>query len=81
MSDTDVNKIVISKEVVHGTKNSIKYFTGYFDEDDVIRPLLLKRPQMIGYLKEFNDSMIMSLRVDDSKLFKKYFKIWKTKVY
>ena len=33
---------------------------------------------MIGYLKEFDDSMTMSLRVDDSKLFKKYCKIWKT---
>ena len=33
---------------------------------------------MIGYLKEFNDSMTMSLRVDGSKLFKKYCKIWKT---
>ena len=33
---------------------------------------------MIGYLKEFNDSMTMSLRADDSKLFKKYCKIWKT---
>ena len=43
-----------------------------------MRPLLLKLPQMIGYLKEFNDSMTMSLRVYDSKLFKKYCKIWKT---
>ena len=33
---------------------------------------------MIGYLKEFNDSMTISLMVDDSKLFKKYCKIWKT---
>ena len=78
VSDTDVNKIVISKEVVYGTKNSLKYFIGYIDKDDVIKPLLLKRPQMIGYLKEFNDSMTMSLRADDSKLFKKYCKIWKT---
>ena len=60
------------KEVVYGTKNSFKYFIGYFDEDDVIRPLLLKLPQMIGYLKKFDDSMSMSLRVDESKLFKKY---------
>ena len=50
----------------------------YFDEDDIIRPLLLKLPQMIGYLKEFNDSMTMSFRIDDSKLFKKYCKIQKT---
>ena len=33
---------------------------------------------MIGYLKESDDSMTMSLRVDDSKLFKKYCRIWRT---
>ena len=60
------------------TKNSLKYFIGYNDEEDVIRPLLLKIPQMIRYSKEFNGSTTMSLRVDDSKLFKKYCKIWKT---
>ena len=42
--------ILISKEVVYRTKNSLKYFIGYIDEDDVIRPLCLKLPQMIGYL-------------------------------
>ena len=49
-SDIDVNRIVISKEVSYGTKSSLKYFIGYNDEEDVIRPLLLKLPQMIGYL-------------------------------
>ena len=78
MSDIDFNKILISKEVVYGTKNSLRYFIGYNDEEDVIRPLLLKLPQMIGYLKNFDDCMAMSLRVDDSRLFKKYCKIWKT---
>ena len=43
-----------------------------------MRPLLLKLPQMLGYLKNFDDNMTMSLRIDDSKLFKKYCKIWKT---
>ena len=78
LSDIDVNKILISKEVSYGTKNSLKYFIGYNDEEDVIRPLLLKHPQLIGYLKEFDDSMTMSFRIDDSKLLKKYCKIWKT---
>ena len=45
VSNIDVNRIVISKEVVYGTKNSLKNFIGYNDEEDVIRPLLLKRPQ------------------------------------
>ena len=78
VSDIDVNKILISKEVVYGTKNLLKYFIGYIDEDDVIRPLCLNFSQMIGYLKEFDDSMTMSLRVDNSKLFKKYCRIWRT---
>ena len=75
IGDIAVNKIIISKEVVYGSKHYLKYFIGYNDEEDVIRPLLLKLPQMIGYLKEFDDNTTMSLRADDSKLFKKYCKI------
>ena len=65
MSDIDVNRVVISKEVVYGTKNSLKYFIGYFEEDDVITPSLLKLPCMIGCLKEFNDSIyyVSSLKI------------------
>ena len=32
---------------------------------------------MIGYLKKSDDSMTMSLKVDDSKLFKRYCRIWR----
>ena len=39
--DLDVNKILVSKKESFGTKNSIKYFIGYND-DDVIRPLCIK---------------------------------------
>ena len=76
LNDIDVNRIIISKEFVYGTKISLKYFIGYFDEDDVIRPLLLKLPQMIGYLKEFNDSMTMFLRVDDIVKYGKQLKVY-----
>ena len=37
--DLDVNKILVSKKESYGTKNSLKYFIGYND-DDVIRPFL-----------------------------------------
>ena len=40
----DVNKILVSKKELYGTKNSFKYFIGYND-NDVIRPLCLKLPQ------------------------------------
>ena len=42
--DLDVNKILIFKKASYGTKNSIKYFTGYND-DDTIRSLCIKLPQ------------------------------------
>ena len=42
---------------------SFKYFLGY-NNDDVIRPLCIKLPQMIGYVKHFesnktNDNRLM----------------------
>ena len=49
--DLDVNKILVSKKESYGTKNSLKYFIGYND-NDVIRPLCIKLPQMIGSSKE-----------------------------
>ena len=48
--DLDVNKILVSKKESYGTKNSLKYFIVY-NVDDVIRPLCINLPQMIGYIK------------------------------
>ena len=52
--DIEVNKILVSNKESHGTKNSLKYFIGY--NDDVIRPLCIKLPQMIGYVKCFDSN-------------------------
>ena len=43
IDDFDVNKILVSKEELFGTKNSFKYFNGYNDKD-VIIPLSIKLP-------------------------------------
>ena len=51
IDDIDVNKILVSKEEPYGSKNSFKYFIGYND-NDVIRPLCIKLPQMIGYVRK-----------------------------
>ena len=50
-----------------------KYFTGYND-DDVIRPLCIKLPQMIGYVKCFDNNKTMSFKVTDNNLLEKYTK-------
>ena len=71
--DLDVNKILVSKKKSYFTKNSLKYFIGYNDDDDFIRPLCIKLPQMIGYVKHFDSN---NFKVSDNKLSKKYNKIW-----
>ena len=43
--DADVNKILVSKNKLYGTKNELKYFTRYND-NDIIRPLCLRLSQM-----------------------------------
>ena len=73
--DLDVNKILVSKKEPYGTKKSLKYFIGCND-DDVIRPLCIKLPQMIGYVKNFDSNKTMYFKVGDNKLLKKYNKIW-----
>ena len=57
-------------------KNSFKYFIGYSD-DDVIRPLCIKLPQVIGYFKNFDSNKTMPFKVDNNRLLKKCNRIWK----
>ena len=71
LNDIDVNKILVSKNESYGTKNSLKYFIGYND-GDVIRPLCIILPQMIGYVKHFDSNKTTSFKVSDNKLLKKY---------
>ena len=59
IDDIDINKILISKEKSYRTKNSFKCFIGY-DDNDIIRPLCMKLPQMIGYVRKFEGNTTMS---------------------
>ena len=58
-------------------KNSrIKYFIGYND-NDVIRPLCVRLPQMTGYDRTFNENATISFKASNKQLLKNYNKIWK----
>ena len=74
IDDVDVNKILVSKKEPYGTKNSFKYFIGYND-NDVIRPLCVRLPQMTGYAKKFDENATMSFKANDKQLLKNYNKI------
>ena len=65
------------KKEPYGNKNSFKYFIGYYD-NDVIRPLCIRLPQMTGYARKFDENATMSLIVKNKQIFKKYTKIWET---
>ena len=47
------------------------------DDDDVIKPLCIKLPQMIGYVKCFESNKTMSFKINDNKLLEKYNQTWK----
>ena len=49
---------------------------GYNDKD-VIRPLCIKHPQIIGYVKNFESNMAMSFKISDKQLLKKQNQKWK----
>ena len=72
----DDNKILVSKEEPYGTKNSFKYFIAYND-NDFIRPLRVKLPQMIDYVKKLGFNLPMSFNISHKELLKKYDQIWK----
>ena len=61
---------MVSKEEPIGTKNSFKCFIGCND-NNVIRPLYIKFPQMIGYVRKRDVNTIMSFKISDKQLLKK----------
>ena len=67
IDDVDVNKILVSKKEPYGTKNALKYFIGYND-NDVIRPLCVRLPQMTGYAKKFDENATMSFKANNKQL-------------
>ena len=75
IDDIDVHKILVSIKESYCKKSSSKYFIGYND-NGVIRPLCIKLPQMIGYVKCFDSNKTISFKAIDNKLLKKYTKIW-----
>ena len=70
IDDIDANKILVSKKEPYGTKKSIKDFIGY-DDNDVIRPLCIKLPQMIGYVRYFYSKKTMPFEDSDKETVKK----------
>ena len=76
VDDIDANKILVSKEESYGAKNSFKYFIAYSD-NDAIRPLCIKLPQMTRFVRKFEGNTTISFKIRDKQLLQKYNQIWK----
>ena len=72
LDSVDLNKIVVSnKWKINDT--TCKYLCGY----DIIQPLCAILPQIIGYIKYFDDGgKNMSFVTDDEEVYEKYNEIW-----
>ena len=71
IDDNDANKMLVSKKEPYSTKNLIKYFIGYSD-NDVISPLIIKLLQIMGYVRKFEGNTTMSFKFSDKQLLKRY---------
>ena len=71
----NVDKILVSKKELYGTKNSFKYFIGQND-NNAITPLCIRRSKMTGYAREFDENGTVSFKLNNKQLLKKYNKIW-----
>ena len=74
----DVNKILVAKKESYSAKNSLKYFIGY-NADDVIRPLCIILPQMIGYVMG-KISNLLNIEFDSEPIYGDGDKYIKTKI-
>ena len=71
IDNINVNKKLVSKEEPYGTKNAFKFLMGYND-NDIIRPLCVRLPQMTGYSRKFNQNTTIKYTINgQSTAFKK----------
>ena len=71
----NVDQIVISDKFKH-SDDGFKYFIGY-KEGEIVKPLCIILPQMIGYIKYFeNGKRNMFFVIKDDDLLDKYIEIW-----
>ena len=70
-----LTKYYLLKKNLMVKKNSFKYYIRYNDED-VTRPICIKTPQRIGYIKYFESNKTTSFEITDNQLLKKNTQIW-----
>ena len=77
LDDVDLSKIIVSSKCKINNE-TINYYCGYL-HNDIIKPLCIIMPQMIGYIKYFDEGgKNMSFVSTNNAVYKKYSEIWNT---
>ena len=75
LDSVTTDKIVVSDKFRH-SEEGYKYFIGY-QEDEIVRPLCVRLPQMNDYIKYFeNGGKNMSFLIKNDEVWEKYEDIW-----
>ena len=75
LDSVNVDQIVLSDKFKHSDE-SFNYFIDY-QKCEIVKPLCIILPQMIAYIKYFEDGgKNMSFLIKDDKVRKKYEEIW-----
>ena len=75
LNEINVGNITVSNRI-KGNNDTVKYFTGYMDDTNVI-PLFLILTQMSGWIKYFeNGGKNMSFKIEDESVYVKHNSIW-----
>ena len=76
LMSVNVDQMVVSNKFKHNNEG-FKYFIGYHQEGEIVRPLCIILPQMNGYIKYFKDGgKNMSFLIKDDEMWEKYEQIW-----
>ena len=76
LNSVNTNKIVTSYKI-NQNESDFKYFIGYLQDNDIVKPLCIMLPQLSGCIKYFdNGGKNMSFKIEDESVYIKYTEIW-----
>ena len=71
-----IEKVLLSNKNSFGEKN-YKYFIGYLNNDNKIKPLHIMFPEISAYVKRFDEQTTwMYFLMEDDDVFEKYNTVW-----
>ena len=76
LRDVDIEKVLVSNKISFGEKN-YKYFIGYFDNANKVKPVNIMLPKTSAYVKSYEgQTEWMYFLIEDDDLLEKYNTIW-----